>query len=255
MKNISNWSSSATQPMRSAKTRPPRPPVQHPYQPPPPVVQAPLGPLLPALPPNPPRHPLTTQTQALHSTYASRSKTGVTLLVQPILAQASASHLRASRRTVNYTEPGSGDEFPDAGAIESDDSDFVASGGTRMSIRQSRSRMATGMNVFNATTGSSSTPRPAGATPKPDKLELDKSYLGMIPPAQAIQARLFTPTAHEFLYVISLHTFPIFQFITVLSTPSSARRKEEHPSSPFVSNSKQRPTESATALCGTSTRC
>lgn len=254
MKNISNWSS---QPMRSAKSRPPRPPVQHVYQPPPPVVQAPLVPLLPAQPPNPPRHPLTTQTQALHSTYASRSKTGVTLLVQPILAQASASHLRASRRTVNYTEPGSGDEFPDAGAIESDDSDFIASGGTRMSIRQSRSRMATGMNVFNATTGSSSTPRPAGATPKPDKLELDKSYLGMVPPAQAIQARLFTPTAHEFLYVLSLliPTIPIFQFMTVLSIPSSARPKEEPRSSPFVSNSKQRPTESAIASCGTSTKC
>ena len=210
MKNISNWSSSPT-PMRSAKSRPPRPPVQHAYQPPPPVVQTPLVPILPALPPNPPRHPLTTHTQALHSTYASRSKTGVSLLVQPIIAQASASHLRASRRTVNYTEPGSGDEFPDAGAIESDDSDFVASGGTRMSVRQSRSRMATGMNVFNATAGSSSTPRPA-PTPKPDKLELDKSYLGMVPPAQAIQARLFTPTAHEFLYVISLLITPFPSF-------------------------------------------
>ena len=184
--------------MRSVKSRPARPTTQQVYQPPPPVVQPPLVPIVPAHPPNPPRPPLTSHTQALHSAYASRSKTGVSLLVQPILVQASASNLRASRRTVNYTEPGSGDEFPDAGAIESDDSDFVASGGTRMSIRQSRSRMATGMSVFNATTGSSSTPRPAAATPKADKLELDKSYLGMTPPTQAIQTRLITPTAHEY---------------------------------------------------------
>jgi chromatin structure-remodeling complex subunit SFH1 len=125
-------------------------------------------------------------------------KTGIALLVQPILQQPSSSNTRATRRTVNYTEPGSGDEFPDAGALESDDSDFVGGGGPRMSIRQTRTKLATGMNVFNATTASSSTPRPAAATPKPDKLELDKSYLGMMPPVQAIQARLITPTAHEY---------------------------------------------------------
>lgn len=191
-KNINNWSttSASMHSTRSAKPRQPR----LPYQSQTPVIQPPVQPTISVHPPNPPRPPLPTQTQALHSSYASRLKTGITLLVQPILAQASSSNLRASRRTVNYTEPGSADEFPDAGAIDSDDSDFIASGGTRMSIRQSRSRLATGMGVFNAATASSSTPRP-GATPKPD---LDKSYLGTVPPAQAIQAKLITPTAHDY---------------------------------------------------------
>lgn len=189
--------------MRS-KPRPARPPtIQQVYQPPTPVVQQPILPIVvPAQPSNPPRPPLPAQSQALHSTYASRLRTGVTLLVQPIFAQASTSNLRTTRRTVNYTDPGSADEFPDAGAIDSDDSDFVASGGTRTSIRQSRSKLGTGLGVFNATTTSSSTPRPAGATPKPEKPDLDKSYLGMLPPSQAIQSKLMTPTAHDYLYVL-----------------------------------------------------
>ncbi|KAF8967189.1 hypothetical protein BDZ97DRAFT_1656911 [Flammula alnicola] len=210
MKNLHNWSTSTTPPpknpaqgSRSSRARNTRtstlantpttyiPPV---YQPPLPIIPA-----MPMMPPNPPRPPLPTTPQALQSTYASRLKTGVTLLVQPILASSSTSNARTATRrggVINYADPGSGDDIPDAGAIDTDDSDFIASGGTRTSIRQSRNRMNTGINVFNATTGVSS-PRPA-ATPRPEKAELDQSYLGMVPPAKFIKPRLMAPTPHEY---------------------------------------------------------
>ncbi|KAG2151464.1 hypothetical protein DEU56DRAFT_880172 [Suillus clintonianus] len=173
------------------------------YQPPPqPVAPTPVA---PQLPPNPPRHPLPVVSQALHSTYASRLRTGTTLLVQPILTQpsgAAAGNTRASTRRggmINYAEPGSGDEFPDAGALESDDSDFVASGGTRTTLRTRR--MGTGMSVFHSGSGMS-TPQPqaqARSTPMHnDRGELDQSYLGMIPPSRFIKAKPVAPTAHEY---------------------------------------------------------
>ncbi|KAG2101090.1 uncharacterized protein F5147DRAFT_709758 [Suillus discolor] len=68
------------------------------YQPPPQPV-APVQ-VPPPLPPNSPRHPLPVVSQALHSTYPSRPRTGTTLLVQPILTQpsAAAGNTRASTR-------------------------------------------------------------------------------------------------------------------------------------------------------------
>ncbi|KAF9483508.1 SWI-SNF chromatin remodeling complex, Snf5 subunit [Pholiota conissans] len=154
---------------------------------------------MPIVPPNPPRPPLPTTLQALQSTYASRLKTGVSLLVQPIFASSSSLTSRTATRrggVINYADPGSGDDIPDAGALDSDDSDFHASGGTRTSIRQSRTRMGTGLNIFHSTTGVSS-PRPTG-TPRPEKAELDQSYLGMVPPARYIKTRLMPPTKHEY---------------------------------------------------------
>ena len=224
--------------MRSVKPRPTRTStlanVQTVYQPPPPTMYQPpmavSAPSLPLHPPNPPRPPLPTQTQALHSTYTSRLKTGVTLLVQPIFASTSSTTTRAARRAVNYTEPGSGDEFPDAGALDSDDSDFVASGGTRMSIRQSRGRMGTGMGVFNAATGVSSTPRPAGATPKPEKPDLDKSYLGMMPPAQANVSRPMLPTVHEYQYVIH-SSYTMQKHFIFYSPPDALERQAQRKTS------------------------
>ncbi|PBK97360.1 SNF5-domain-containing protein [Armillaria gallica] len=178
----------------------PQPPVQ------PVVIQAPP-------PPNPPRSILPTTPQALISTYSSRLKTGATLLMQPILAStssntASTSTRAATRRggVVNYADPGSGDDLPDAGALDSDDSDFIASGGTRTAIRQqgtsTRSRMNAGMSVFNSTTGvttirQQSTPPPP-PPPLPEKTELDQSYLGQVPPSRYITARPFYPTPHTY---------------------------------------------------------
>src|SRR6202042_1951018 len=128
-------SGSRTRSARAAKTsslgRDSSTPTTRPYTPP--TYQAPLPPAMPmsTLPPNPPRAPLPTTTQALHSTYASRLRTGATLLVQPIFPTGAATTTRTATRrggVVNYVDPGSGDEELDAGALDSDDSDFVASG-------------------------------------------------------------------------------------------------------------------------------
>ncbi|KAH7885438.1 hypothetical protein F5I97DRAFT_1810951 [Phlebopus sp. FC_14] len=179
-------------------------------------------PAAPAAPPgslNPPPHPLPVVPQALHSTYASRLRTGTTLLMQPILNAGSSTTARASTRRggmINYAEPGSGDEFPDAGALDSDDSDFVASGGTRTAVRQSRTvgRMGSGMSVFHAGSGVS-TPQPQQQQQQPPKhpppqerAELDQSYLGMIPPSRFIKTKPTLPTAHEYpsLDVLEAHS-------------------------------------------------
>ena len=146
------------------------------------------------------RQPLPTTPQARISTYASRLRTGTTLLMQPILAPSSVAAVatRTSRRggVVNYADPGSGDEFPDAGAIDSDDSDFVASGGTRQAVRQARlsSRAPVGSSVFHAGTGSGyATPAPT-VQAQPQKTELDQSYLGQVPPSRFITAKVVPET-------------------------------------------------------------
>ena len=212
LKNIHTWSTTTTTPKtgtrsrtRAVKATPATPAPAYV----PPVYQAPLPPAVPTAPavplppPNPPPHPLPVTTQALHSTYPSRLRTGASLLMQPILNATSTAARTSSRRggMVNYAEPGSGDEFPDAGAIDSDDSDFVASGGTRTALRQSRSRMGSGMSVFHSGSGLS-TPQvqplqPAQARP-PEKAELEQSYLGMIPPTRFIKAKGVGPTVHEY---------------------------------------------------------
>lgn len=151
------------------------------------------------LPPNPPRAPLPTTTQALHSTYASRLRTGATLLMQPILPTGAATTTRTATRRggiVSYVDPGSGDEEPDAGAIDSDDSDFATN--QKMAARQSGRRMGTGMSVFHAGSGVS-TPQPQPTRlDRPDRTEIEQSYLGMVPPARFIKPRPMTATAHEY---------------------------------------------------------
>ncbi|RPD60058.1 SNF5-domain-containing protein [Lentinus tigrinus ALCF2SS1-7] len=162
--------------------------------------------------PNAPRQPLPTTPQARISTYASRLRTGTTLLMQPILAPSSVAAVatRTSRRggVVNYAEPGSGDEFPDAGAIDSDDSDFVASGGTRQAVRNARlsSRAPAGSSVFHAGTGSGyATPAPA-VQAQPQKTELDQSYLGQVPPSRFITAKVVPETKLAYYSEAALQT-------------------------------------------------
>ncbi|KAI0331910.1 SNF5-domain-containing protein [Cubamyces sp. BRFM 1775] len=156
--------------------------------------------------PAPARQPLPTTPQALHTTYASRLKTGATLLMQPILAPSSVAAVasRTSRRggVINYTEPGSGDEFPDAGAIDSDDSDFIASGGTRQAVKAARlsSRAPAGSSVFHIATGmgmSTGAATPSFQSQK-EKTGLDQSYLGQVPPARFITAKPAMPTRHDY---------------------------------------------------------
>ena len=216
LKNVHTWTTATTTtPKTGTRSRPraakatPAPTAYIPaaYQPPPPP-SVPAVPAPPPLLPNPPPHPLPVATQALHSTYPSRLRTGTSLLMQPILNASSATARTSTRRggMVNYAEPGSGDEFPDAGAIDSDDSEFIASGGTRTALRQSRSRMGSGMSVFHSGSGLS-TPQPqplqlqSQQQLKPvqsEKAELEQSYLGMIPPSRFIKPKPVGPTAHEY---------------------------------------------------------
>ncbi|OCH92628.1 SNF5-domain-containing protein [Obba rivulosa] len=221
--NITRWSTSVTPPPTNGRTNPIRtrsrltrgstlattvqsPATTSSYQPPPPPaapVPAPVPPPVYEAPSNPPRTPLPSQPQALHSTYASRLRTGATLLMQPILSSSSvvaAAATRSSRRggVVNYADPGSGDEFPDAGAIESDDSDFIASGGTRSAVRAARvsSRAPVGASVFRA---HSATPAPAvpSQAQQHQSTELDQSYLGRIPPARFITPKPIAATKYD----------------------------------------------------------
>ncbi|KAJ2916119.1 hypothetical protein MD484_g4268, partial [Candolleomyces efflorescens] len=164
-----------------------------------PVLQAP--PPLSAVPPNPPKAPLPTRPQALQSTYASRLRTGASLLVQPILNNNTTSLLggmtRSSRRgaVINYADPGSGDDLPDAGELDSDDSEFAASGGTRAAVRNQQP----GTGVFHSVTGAGGGVVPTQQAQGPEKAELEQSYLGSVPPERFIKARKpMVPTPYEY---------------------------------------------------------
>ncbi|KAH6912679.1 hypothetical protein BKA70DRAFT_1370206 [Coprinopsis sp. MPI-PUGE-AT-0042] len=164
-----------------------------------PVPAQPLGPQ------NPPKAVLPTTPQALHTTYPSRMKTGVSLLMQPVFTSTTAALLsgtgRPSRRggaVINYADPGSGD---DAGALDSEDSDFQG-----RASRQRGAGTSSAMGVFNSTTGagrSYGSPAPPAAPTAPERAGLDQSYLGMLPPARFITAKavpmsLAGPTNHDF---------------------------------------------------------
>jgi chromatin structure-remodeling complex subunit SFH1 len=215
LKNLHTWSTSTTPPPTTIRgttqttrgRRPGRPSALASTPQPQPIYVAPIyhpppAPVAPALPPNPPRPPIPTTPQALQSSYASRLRTGATLLMQPIIQAAATAATRTSRRgaVVNYADPGSGDDIPDAGELDSDDSDFQASGGTRTALRQGRtSKMNPGMNVFQASAARmNAAPQPQAYFAKPEKAELDQSYLGMIPPSKYIKSKPFAPTAHEY---------------------------------------------------------
>lgn len=122
--------------------------------------------------------------------------------MQPIIATSYAATAAGpstvgtrSRRgaAVNYADPGSGDDFeepPDAGAaIDSDDSDFVASGGLRASVRQTNPKR--GGTLLNFAGGSSAAQPLRVNTPpvQPGKIEVEQSYLGMIPPSKHLAVR------------------------------------------------------------------
>ncbi|KAJ7034012.1 hypothetical protein C8F04DRAFT_956900 [Mycena alexandri] len=207
-KNLVTWSVNSSAPprtssygtrstrARSARSTAATPVPQQP-------VYMPAAPVAPYAPPPgsyyPPPNPIPVATQGYLSTYPSRLRTGVTLLMQPIFSGPQATASRATRRggAINYADPGSGDDLPDAGALDSDDSDFVNE--NRLGNRQktTRTRMATGMSVFNSNTGVT-TLQPAPPPPpyRPEKAELDKSYLGMSPPAQFVTTKVMAATSH-----------------------------------------------------------
>lgn len=139
--------------------------------------------------------PLPSTPQALHTTYPSRLRTGSTLLMQPIIAAPSASTVKAGRgsKRINYAEAASGEEDMeiDAGGkeLDSDDSDFIASGGVRASVRRDSSRTLGSYQPFNP------------ATTQPSKVgqgSLDQTYLGMVPPTRFITTKAIQATRHEY---------------------------------------------------------
>ncbi|KAJ7143572.1 hypothetical protein C8R43DRAFT_1199106 [Mycena crocata] len=206
-KNLLNWSVTTSAPgrtpssTRSTRARSNRTAASTPMQQQPVYIPPiPIANYLPTGPQYPPPNPIPVASQALQSTYPSRLRTGVTLLMQPILSGPQAAASRSTRRggAINYADPGSGDDLPDAGALDSDDSDFVNE--NRLGFRQRTNRtqkMATGMSVFNSNTGVT-TVQPAPPPPplKPEKAELDQSYLGMVPPARFIMPKTMAPTPH-----------------------------------------------------------
>ncbi|KAJ6508308.1 SNF5-domain-containing protein [Mycena sanguinolenta] len=198
--NLLSWAVNASVPVRNApsgtrtsRSRPTRTATSTPIEQQPVHMAAPV-PVTnhpPAAPQYPPPNPIPVATQGYLCTYPSRMRTGATLLMQPIIANPVATTSRASRRgVINYADPGSGDDLPDAGALDSDDSDFVNENRLGNRPRTTRTRMATGMSVFNSNTGVT-TVQPAPAPPplRPEKAELDQSYLGLVPPARFITAK------------------------------------------------------------------
>lgn len=151
----------------------------------------------------PPSHRVVIPTlpQAWWTMYASRLRSGSTLLVQPIsttsqmavgVAVGPGTHTpagAASRSTrgrgaaINYTEAGSGDEFEEPekiGPIDSDDSDFHASGGTRTMVR----KMGRGPGSSAALNAKLAAANALNREPG----EAEKSHLGSVPPLQALRA-------------------------------------------------------------------
>ncbi|KIJ54251.1 hypothetical protein M422DRAFT_241501 [Sphaerobolus stellatus SS14] len=124
--------------------------------------------------------------QALHSSYASRLRTGATLLVQPIIAApvtaltSSTMKIGRAGKRINYAEAGSGDEDMEVdieGKEGSDESDY---GGAK---RAGSKALGT------------------HHTPQPQQLQragLDQSYLGMIPPSRFIPLKVAHMTRHEY---------------------------------------------------------
>lgn len=161
----------------------------------------------------PHRPPLSTTPQALQTTYPSRLRTGATLLMQPVFSSASSNAIatRTTRRggVVNYADPGSGDEFPDAGALDSDDSDFMGGGGgggggggnvTRTATRSGRlsSRAPVGAGVFSAGGLTTIVQAPTPAPVTQQKSELAQSYLGQVPPDKYITSKPVPYTKLEY---------------------------------------------------------
>ncbi|KAF8505240.1 hypothetical protein BU17DRAFT_57983 [Hysterangium stoloniferum] len=145
----------------------------------------------PIIPQQPPAYTtlLPAAPQALHTTYPSRLRTGSTLLVQPIIAAPSSTHLKAGRvgKRINYAEAASDNEDMevDAGGKEgdSDDSEFLASGGARASMRREGSR-ALGSHQ--------------PGMPQASRGALEQTYLGSIPPARFISSKPVLSTRHEY---------------------------------------------------------
>lgn len=131
---------------------------------------------------------LPSTTQALHTSYPSRLRTGATLLMQPILVTQSITNKAGrSAKRINYAEAASADEDMDVDIggkeVDSEDSDFIASGGVRTSVRREGSR-ALGSHQFSQQTS---------------KGPPDHTYLGSIPPSRFLTSKAAQPTGHDYV--------------------------------------------------------
>ncbi|KAG8912677.1 Chromatin structure remodeling complex protein sfh1 [Tulasnella sp. 417] len=138
--------------------------------------------------------PIPTFHQARVSTYASRMRTGATLLMQPILS-ASGTGTTASlsvaltttgrtgraRAAVNYADAASGDEFED----DSDDEDFSQNKKEAAAKRAAKAAAGAAGSLAGG-------PGAGGST------ELDQSYLGKKPPEKFISSRVAQPAKHQY---------------------------------------------------------
>lgn len=134
--------------------------------------------------------------QAQTSNYVSRLRTGSTLLMQPVstvshtaaAASAALTALAAPRRrggVVNYAEGFSDDDFGDP---SEEDEEFSGRAG---SSKRSTPRIG-GTSSFRVGSPSSSTPQ------RESKMELDKSYLGLIPPSRYFTSKAVSKSRHDY---------------------------------------------------------
>ncbi|KAF8323635.1 uncharacterized protein EI90DRAFT_3061361 [Cantharellus anzutake] len=162
--------------------------------------------------PNASLNPVPTHPQAFQSTYISRLRTGSTLLLQPSNITPSSSSVNASsllttsgrrRGVINYAE---GDDDDDNFGMESDDDEEFTAIGERGGKRRGgsgtggRSGSVPG-SAGGAGGGGGSGSRvgsPGASVNGPVRAELDKSYLGMIPPSRFVSSKWVSKTRHEY---------------------------------------------------------
>ncbi|KAG8940684.1 Chromatin structure remodeling complex protein sfh1, partial [Tulasnella sp. 419] len=125
-----------------------------------------------------------TQPQSYWTTYPSRLRTGVSLLMQPIIAPPSTnvpglgtSSGRRAARAINYAEAVSADEDDD-----SDDSEF-GSGRARRAAAAMTGIMKGGVQ---------------GVGQQKQSNELDQSYLGKVPPTRFIASKVAVRAKHTY---------------------------------------------------------
>ncbi|KAG9047646.1 Chromatin structure remodeling complex protein sfh1, partial [Tulasnella sp. UAMH 9824] len=136
--------------------------------------------------------PIPTFHQARVSTYASRMRTGATLLMQPILsatgtgtttslsaALTTTGRTGRARAAVNYADAASGDEFED----DSDDEDFSQNKKEAAAKRAAKAAAGAAGSLVGGLGAGGST-------------ELDQSYLGKKPPEKFISTRVAQPAKH-----------------------------------------------------------
>ena len=166
--------------------------------------------------PLPPFHPITSYGQARATTYPSRLRLGLTSLVQPLgpsgfgasAAPSTSTILGKRQRTaVNYAELENLDDGDD-----DSDSDYNSSGGATPRSRILAARRA-------AEEKAKGTPPPStGFDPK--KLPgSGKTYLGQVPPSNAIVVEPAIKTRHSYLYVVCM----------ILASVSTNKRSNRRP--------------------------